>query len=356
MSKRALKKLVEGGIVRGWDDPRLYTLIAIRRRGIPPGALLSFVNELGVTTAKTLIQITRFEQSVRRYLENTVPRLMLVLDPVAVTIEDLEETQELDVPYSPKDPKFGNHKVRLTKTVYIDRSDFREEDIKGYFRLAPGKTVGLLNAPHPIKATSFEKDETGKVTSIKAVFDKESKPKTYIQWVPDGSIKLEVRVHSPLFKSDDPTSVEGGFLNDINPNSEVVYTDALIEEGFNEVRQRAPWPVTAGETSEDSGPETVRFQAMRVAYFVSAYCPGESSPTNVLAGHGLGQHRRQDCAEPYCITEGGFGKELEKCHSVKLSPSPRSMPVLVCHCTPLSPNYNIRAALLRLPLHDADQG
>ncbi|KAM6524860.1 Glutaminyl-tRNA synthetase [Fusarium falciforme] len=74
---------------------------------------------------------------------------MLVLDPVAVTIEDLEETQELDVPYSPKDPKFGNHKVRLTKTVYIDRSDFREEDIKGYFRLAPGKTVGLLNAPPP---------------------------------------------------------------------------------------------------------------------------------------------------------------------------------------------------------------
>ncbi|KLP11864.1 putative glutamine-tRNA ligase [Fusarium fujikuroi] len=267
MSKRALKKLVEGGIVRGWDDPRLYTLIAIKRRGIPPGALLAFINELGVTTAKTIIQIARFEQTVRRYLENTVPRLMLVLDPVPIVIEDLEETQELEVPYSPKDPKFGTHKVRLTKTVYIDRSDFREEDIKGYFRLAPGKTVGLLNAPHPIKATSFEKDESGKVTSIKAVFDKESKPKTYIQWVPEGSIKLEARVHSALFKSDDPTAVEGGFLNDVNPNSEVVYPEALVEEGFKEVRERAPWPVTAGETSEASGPESVRFQAMRVAYF-----------------------------------------------------------------------------------------
>ncbi|KAI5457813.1 tRNA synthetases class I, catalytic domain-containing protein [Mariannaea sp. PMI_226] len=268
MSKRALKKLVEGGVVRGWDDPRLYTLIAIRRRGIPPGALLAFVNELGVTTAKTVIQIVRFEQTVRRYLENTVPRVSLVLDPVPVTIEDIEETIDLDVPYSPKDPKFGTHKVRFTKTVYIDRSDFREEDIKGYFRLAPGKTVGLLNTPHPIKATSFTKDEaTGKVTGISAVFDKESKPKTYIQWVPDNSIKLEVRIHRPLFKSDDPTAVEGGFMNDINPDSETVYTEALIEEGFNEIRQKAPWPVTAGEAEGDSGPETVRFQALRVGYF-----------------------------------------------------------------------------------------
>ncbi|KAK7419424.1 Glutaminyl-tRNA synthetase [Neonectria punicea] len=268
MSKRDLKKLVEGGVVRGWDDPRLYTLIAIRRRGIPPGALLAFVNELGVTTAKTVIQIVRFEQTVRRYLEFTVPRLMLVLDPIPVTIEDVEETQEVEVPYSPKDPKFGTHKVRFTKTVYIDRADFREDDIKGYFRLAPGKTVGLLNAPHPIKATSFTKDEvTGKVTGVTAVFDKETKPKTYIQWVPDNSIKLEVRIQRPLFKSDDPKTVEGGFMNDINPDSETVYTEALIEEGFNEVRQKAPWPVTAGEEGGDSGPETVRFQAMRVAYF-----------------------------------------------------------------------------------------
>lgn len=270
MSKRALKKLVEGGIVRGWDDPRLYTLIAIKRRGIPPGALLSFINELGVTTARTVIQIARFEQTVRRYLEATVPRLMLVLDPVPVTIEDLEEEQDLDVPFSPKDPKFGNHKVRLTKTVYIDRSDFREVDEKGYFRLAPGKTVGLLQVPHPIKATSFTKDEaTGQVTGITAVFDKETKPKTYIQWVPSGSLKLEARIHSPLFKSDDPMAVEGGFLSDINPESEVVYPNALIEEGFNEIRQRAPWPATAGESEGTHAPESVRFQGMRVAYFVS---------------------------------------------------------------------------------------
>lgn len=271
MSKRALKKLVDDKIVRAWDDPRLYTLIAIRRRGIPPGAILAFINELGVTTARTFIQIGRFEQSVRRYLEYTVPRLMMVLDPVPVTIEDLEEDVELDVPFSPKDPKFGTRKLKLTKTVYIDQSDFREEDSKDYFRLAPGKTVGLLQTPHPIKATSFEKDSNGKVTSIRAVFDKESKPKTYIQWVADGSRKVETRIHSALFKSDDPMSAEGGYLNDINPKSEVIYSDALIESGFDEVRRRAPWPATAGETSGATGPESVRFQAMRVGYFVSLY-------------------------------------------------------------------------------------
>ncbi|KAF7557039.1 hypothetical protein G7046_g6129 [Stylonectria norvegica] len=268
MSKRALKKLVENKIVRGWDDPRLYTLIAIRRRGIPPGALLSFINELGVTTAKTVIRIARFEQSVRRYLESSVPRLMLVLDPIPVTIEDVDEIQELDVPFSPRDAKFGSHKVRLTKTIYIDRADFRETDTKGYFRLALGKTVGLLNVPYPIKATSCTKDNiTRKVTSIQATFDRESKPKTYIQWVPDGSVKLEVRIHSPLFKSEDPMAAEGGFLNDVSSDSETIHPNAMIEEGFHEVRRNAPWPATVGEEGGDCGSESVRFQAMRIGYF-----------------------------------------------------------------------------------------
>lgn len=156
MSKRVLKQLVEKKYVRGWDDPRLYTLIALRRRGIPPQAILSFINELGVTTARVFIQAKRFEQSVRSYLETSVPRLMMVLDPVAVVIEDLPETLHLGLPFSPKDARFGTHKVPMARTIYIDRSDFRSEDSKGYFRLAPGKTVGLLQAPHPIKATSFK--------------------------------------------------------------------------------------------------------------------------------------------------------------------------------------------------------
>lgn len=273
LSKRKILKLVEDKIVRGWDDPRLYTLMAIKRRGVPPGAILEFVNELGVTTNATVIQIARFEQSIRKYLERTVPRLMLILDPVPVVIEDIgdEEGKKLTLPFSPKNPEMGSHFVHLTKTVYIDRSDFREVDDPSYFRLAPGKTVGLLQAPYPIKATSFTKDEaTGKVTEVRAVFDRETKkPKTYIQWVgTDGSRRCEVRVHNQLFKSDNPSAVEGGFLNDLNPESEVIYPDAIIECGIDEVKKRAPWPEAAGESElGKGGPESVRFQGMRVAYF-----------------------------------------------------------------------------------------
>ncbi|KAK7210986.1 hypothetical protein V2G26_018164 [Clonostachys chloroleuca] len=268
MSKRGLKQLVDKKIVRGWDDPRLYTLIAIKRRGIPPGAILAFVNELGVTTNRTFIQIVRFEQTVRRFLERTVPRLMLILDPVPITISDLAEPVYLDIPFSPKDSTFGSHSLEFTKTIYIDRSDFREVDSKDYFRLAPGKAVGLLNAPFPIKAVSYTKDETtGLVTGIQAVSDRDAKPKAYISWVPETSLKVEARIYRSLFKSDDPSAAEGGFLNDINPDSEIIYHNALLESGFNEVKQRAPWPAVLGDSAEVSGSESIRFQAIRVGYF-----------------------------------------------------------------------------------------
>ena len=272
MSKRALKQLVDLNLVRGWDDPRLYTLIAIRRRGVPPGAILSFINELGVTTAKTTIQTVRFEQSVRRYLEATVPRLMLVLDPVPVVILDIGklEGQELEFPLLPKVPDSGSYRLSMTATVYIDRSDFREVPHEDFFRLMPGQSVGLLQVPYPIKVVSFSKDETtGQVTEIQAEFDKGGlKPKSYIHWVPSGSRAVTARMYRPLFKSPDPMVADGGFLNDINPASEIVHSAALINSGFDEVRRAAPWPkVDAGTIS--SGPADVRFQAMRVGYFVS---------------------------------------------------------------------------------------
>ena len=109
---------------------------------------------------------------MRSYLETTVSRLMLVLDPVLVVIEDAEE-QNLDVPFSTKNPAIGSRKIGLTKRVYIERFDFREVDSEDYFRFAPGKTVGLLHIPHPVKAVSFEKDEpTGAVKEIRAVYDR----------------------------------------------------------------------------------------------------------------------------------------------------------------------------------------
>ncbi|KAI1409960.1 glutaminyl-tRNA synthetase [Hypoxylon sp. FL1857] len=275
LSKRKILKLVQEKIVRGWNDPRLYTLIGIKRRGVPPGAILEFINELGVTTANSIIEIKRFDQAIRKYLERTVPRLMLILDPVPVVIEDADELDgtTITLPFSPKDPKMGSHDVKFTKTVYIDRSDFREEADPSFFRLAPGQTVGLLQVPYPIKAVSFTKDDTtGKVTEIRAVFDKENKkPKAYIQWVATetaGTRKAEVRVYNSLFKSDNPNDAPGGFLTDINPESEVIYPNALIESGFDEVKRRAPWPEAAGESElGKGGPESVRFQAMRIAYF-----------------------------------------------------------------------------------------
>jgi len=283
LSKRKIKALVDQNIVRDWDDPRLFTLIGLRRRGVPPGAILSFVNELGVSTALTNIQTVRFEQTVRRYLEQTVPRLMLVLDPIPVIIDNLPDdyVEEVEVPFG-KDPAMGTHKVPFTKTVYIDRSDFREVDSKDYFRLAPGKATGLLKVPFPVKATTFKKDQiTGLITAVHATYEKPEedaafkKPKTYIQWVGSSAahkspIKAEVRIFNSLFKSDNPDSAEGGFLKDLNPKSEEIYPNAMIETGLEEIKRRAPWPKEEGEkniTNKDAGFETVRFQGLRVAYF-----------------------------------------------------------------------------------------
>lgn len=281
LSKRKIKKLVDEKIVGGWDDPRLYTLEALRRRGIPPGAILAFVNELGVTTAKINIQIVRFEQAVRKYLEMTVPRLMLVLDPVLVIIDDLpdDHAEELENAFGPKDVDMGTHKLPFTKKVYIERDDFREVDSKDFFRMAPGKPVGLLKVPFPVIATSFKKDEaTGLVTEIHAKYDKPAegekikKPKAYIHWVADAPehespIKCEVRVFSPLFKSDNPDAVEPSFMSDLTENSLKVYPNAMAEVGLKQIRKRAPWPEEAGEKKDKCGYESVRFQAMRTAYF-----------------------------------------------------------------------------------------
>ena len=282
LSKRKIMKLVDEKIVRGWDDPRLYTLIALRRRGIPPGAILAFISELGVSKAVTHIEVARFEQSVRKYLEFTVPRLMLVLDPLPVIIENVNDSpaQEVEIPFDPKNPALGSRKVPITEKVYIERSDFRKVDSDDYYRLAPGKRVGLNKMPYPVVAMRFDEDEkTGHVTSVYARYDipsspdgKIAKPKTYIHWVPDhaSTSKAEVRVHNALFKSNTPEKAEGGWLNDVNPSSEEIYPNALIDAGFHEIRTRAPWPKEEGEkdmANQDAGFETVRFQGMRVAYF-----------------------------------------------------------------------------------------
>ena len=310
LSKRKINQLVNEGYVRGWDDSRLYTLPALRRRGIPPGAILSFVNELGVTKAPTVIEVKRFENSIRRYLELTVPRLMLVLDPIKIIIDNLPDNhlEMLEMPFS-KDSISGVHSVPFTKTIYIERSDFRETDEPDYFRLAPGKTVGLLKVPFPITATSVQKDESsGAIIAVHARYERPEgvapkKPKGWIHWVAlshenHSPVNTKVRIINPLFKSANPSAHPNGFLSDINPNSEEVFPNAMVETGFQEVKSRAPWPAQAGEKDvavstsnplSGSGderdvnpisapPETVRFQGMRMGY----YCVDKDSAGDEL--------------------------------------------------------------------------
>jgi glutaminyl-tRNA synthetase len=299
-SKRKILALVNEGYVRGWDDPRLYTLIALRRRGVPPGAIISFVSTLGVSTAASNIEIVRFEQSVRQYLEGTAPRLLMVLHPLKVTIENLPEDYVLMVekPLHPKVPELGTTVIPFTRTIYIETDDFRLADSKDYFRLAPGKTVGLFQAPHPITCTSYKTDpESGKVTELVCRLENGpgsvKKPKAFIQWVAEHApsqspVRVdETRVFHRLFKSDQPPS---DYRSDINPDSLDVTGGAMLEVGFwslakrsiAETRRESELRTTQAPKDESIAPdndtpratpeqlvgmECVRFQGLRVAYF-----------------------------------------------------------------------------------------
>lgn len=272
--------------VRSWDDPRLHTLVALRRRGIPPGALKKFVLDLGVTKANANTMTHILDASVRQYLERTVPRLMLVLDPIKVVFQNLPEDyiEEREVPFDPKDAAKGTHKIPFTRTIYIDRDDFREVDDPDFFRLTPDKSVGLLNVEHPIRALSFSKDETGRVTEIQAEYGS-SVPagKARIHWVGSSPahkspIHATVRFFNPLFKTLKPNELDwkqGGYYDNINPDSEVVYKDALIESGFSEIQARAPWPKEEGEATGTADKSSVRFQGLRTAF----YCEDADSTT-----------------------------------------------------------------------------
>lgn len=293
-------------MVKDWDDPRLYTLIALRRRGIPPGALLAFVSELGVTNIPSTTEIKKFESVIRGYLEDSAPRLMMVLNPVKVIIENVPDDYRIpvEVPLHPKVPSMGTVTTNFTKVVYIDAEDFRETDSPDYFRLAPNKSVGLFKAPFPITCTSYTTDPaTGRVNEVRARLEddgKVKKAKAYIQWVnaSDAVTIDEVRYFHPLFKSDPPPS---DFESDVDPNSLEVFKGAVIEQAFYELAKKAvsdareesevrlkkaeadstapsPHAVVKGSEADGEdepvataeqlvGMENVKFQGMRLAYF-----------------------------------------------------------------------------------------
>ncbi|KAI5949591.1 GLN4 [Candida jiufengensis] len=280
MSKRKIAKLVNENYVRGWDDPRLYTLEGIKRRGVPPGAILSFINTLGVTTSTTNIQTIRFESAVRNYLDQTTPRLFLILNPVEVHIDNLPDDFELniEIPYKPgKDVNnLGDRKLKFSNKIYIDRGDVRDTPAdKEFYRLAPGQPVGLMKVPYNISFKSIE-EKDGK-TIVHVNYDNEEtkpkKPKTYIQWVPvNDCLKIkEVRIYNQLFKSENPSSNPKGYLADINESSESVIKNAIIESNFKEIVDKSPMnleiPGSQFNIKESNGNNTIRFQALREGYF-----------------------------------------------------------------------------------------
>ena len=278
MSKRKIAKLVNEGYVRGWDDPRLYTLEGIKRRGVPPGAILSFINTLGVTTATTNIQSVRFESAVRNYLDQTTPRLLMVLNPVEVVIDNVDEDFSLDVeiPFQPgKDEKLmGSRKLTFSKHFYIDASDVRDEPAdKEFYRLAPGQPVGLIKVPFNISYKSIEEKDGKKIVHVNYDEGIKAKPRTYIHWVPKKSAVpvKEVRIYNQLFNSENPSAHPDGYLKDINPDSEEVLSNAVIEENIKEIITKSPMnveiPNSEFNIKENAGNNTVRFQALREGYF-----------------------------------------------------------------------------------------
>jgi len=234
MSKRKLLELVNEKHVSGWDDPRLPTIAGYKRRGYTPESILNFCDQIGVAKANSLVDVAQLEFSIRDDLNTKVPRVMCVLDPLKVTIENYEGSEEIDAPYYPHDvPKNGSRKIVFSKEIYIDRNDFSENPPKGYFRLTPSQPVRLRHG-YIISCKEVIKDKNGKIVEIKANYDENSKSgsdtsgikvKSAIQWVnASDSKKVEVRIYDRLYANESPESID-----DLNPNSLKIIKNALIE-------------------------------------------------------------------------------------------------------------------------------
>lgn len=236
VSKRKIIKLVETGVVRDWDDPRLFTLTALRRRGFPPEAINNFCARVGVTVSQTTTEPHLLESCVRDVLNETAPRAMAVLEPLKVTITNLPKDAKMDVkvPNFPANEAKGTHTVPFTCTVFIEQSDFREVMEKGYKRLTPEQPVGLRHAGYVISVQKVIKDSHGKVVELEVTCcssETAEKPKAFIHWVSQPLV-CEVRLYERLFlhkHPEDPSEVPRGFLSDINPNSLQVISSALVD-------------------------------------------------------------------------------------------------------------------------------
>jgi glutaminyl-tRNA synthetase len=276
MSKRKLLRLVEEGRVHGWDDPRMPTLAGLRRRGYTPAAIRDFCERVGVAKRENVIDVALLEFCVREDLNKTAPRVMGVLRPLPVVIENYPpgESESFETPVNPEDPSAGTRVVPFGPVVYIERDDFMEDPPKKFFRLAPGREVRLRSA-YFITCTGVVKNDAGEVVELRATYDPATKggdapdgrrPKATLHWVSAAhAIDAEVRLYDRLFKSEDPEH-SGNFLDDLNPQSLEVIAQAKLEPS---VRNSVP---------------LTRFQFERLGYFcVDADSTGDAIVFNRTA-------------------------------------------------------------------------
>ena len=238
--KRYIKKLVEEGIVDGWDDPRLVSLSALRRRGYTPESIKKFVELVGVAKANSSVDYAMLEYCIRDDLRLKKSRIMAVLDPIKLIIDNYPEGQVeyLDAPNNLENPELGSRKLAFERELYIEREDFMEEPPKKYYRLFPGNEVRLMNA-YFVKCESFVKDENGKVIEVHCTYDPETKSgsgfegrkvKGTIHWVPvHHCVNATVKLYENLVDEEKGVYNEDGTMN-INPNSLTVVDNCYIEE------------------------------------------------------------------------------------------------------------------------------
>ncbi|NLJ90401.1 MAG: glutamine--tRNA ligase/YqeY domain fusion protein [Clostridiales bacterium] len=237
--KRYIRKLVEDGIVDGWDDPRLVTISALRRRGVTPSAIKMFMELVGISKVDSSVDYAMFEYCIREDLKLSEPRIMAVLDPIKLVITNYPEGQieYLEAPNNPENPDLGTRKIPFGRELYIDREDFMIEPPKKYFRLYPGNEVRLMNA-YFVTCTNYITDEDGNVIEIHATYDPETKSgsgftgrkvKGTIQWVEASTaVNAEVRLFDNLVDEEKGVYNEDGSVN-VNPNSLVVHDNAYLE-------------------------------------------------------------------------------------------------------------------------------
>ena len=244
--KRYIKKLVEEGIVDGWDDPRLVSLSALRRRGYTPESIKKFVELVGVAKANSSVDYAMLEYCIRDDLRLKKSRIMAVLDPIKLVIDNYPEGQVeyLDAPNNLENPELGSRKIAFERELYIEREDFMEEPPKKYYRLFPGNEVRLMNA-YFVKCESFVKDENGNVTEVHCTYDPETKSgsgfegrkvKGTIHWVPvNHCVNAVVKLYENLVDEEKGVYNEDGTMN-INPNSLTVVDNCYIEESVKEAK------------------------------------------------------------------------------------------------------------------------